>query len=208
MSAYLSEEEQVEAIKKWWRDNAKSVISGVVVGIGIIFGWQWWLGQQATQADNASMLFDSLQNRIVSGQIEQADADAAQLLNEYGDTAYAAFGAMHMAKQAYAQGDKADARTHLERAQSTAADPALAELARLRLVNLLLDMNELDAAAAQLQADSELMPGEFAQLRGDLASARGDLTAAKAAYEEAMALGVSNARLLRMKLIDAGGADS
>ena len=38
MSSYLSEEEQVEALKKWWKDNGTSVIAGVVLGFGIIFG--------------------------------------------------------------------------------------------------------------------------------------------------------------------------
>ncbi|MEW8396328.1 MAG: tetratricopeptide repeat protein, partial [Candidatus Thiodiazotropha sp.] len=40
MSEYQTEEEQVEAIKRWWKENGTSVIAGLVIGLGGIFGWQ------------------------------------------------------------------------------------------------------------------------------------------------------------------------
>ena len=42
MSAYLEEEEQIEAIRNWWKENGRSVIAGAVLGLAAIFGWQGW----------------------------------------------------------------------------------------------------------------------------------------------------------------------
>jgi len=33
MAEHLNDEEQVEALKKWWSENGKSVVGGVVLGL-------------------------------------------------------------------------------------------------------------------------------------------------------------------------------
>ena len=38
MSTYLSDDEQAEALKKWWKENAVSIIVNAGLGFGIIFG--------------------------------------------------------------------------------------------------------------------------------------------------------------------------
>ena len=49
MDVYKTEEEQVEAIKKWWQENGKSIIAGVVIGITAIFGWRAYDSHMAVQ---------------------------------------------------------------------------------------------------------------------------------------------------------------
>lgn len=42
MNMQLTEEEQVEALKKWWKENGTAVIVGVVIGISAVVGfWKW-----------------------------------------------------------------------------------------------------------------------------------------------------------------------
>ena len=43
MSDHLTDEEQVEKVKAWLKENGTSIVAGVVIGLGGIFGWQFWL---------------------------------------------------------------------------------------------------------------------------------------------------------------------
>ncbi len=50
---YASEDEQVEAIKKWLKENISSIIAGIIIGLGGIFGWQLWTNYQTDEAEQA-----------------------------------------------------------------------------------------------------------------------------------------------------------
>jgi predicted negative regulator of RcsB-dependent stress response len=206
MSTYQTEDEQVEAIKKWWKENGKSVVGGIVIGFAIIGGWQGWQGYQRNQGEAASANFEAMRMAIQRGATAKAMEDGKRLIGEHGDSAYSSFAALQLAKLAYQRGEKAAARDHLRWVADSAPDPALRELARLRLGRLLLDMEDLAALQALLgEPVSKAFAGEFAVLRGDLANAQGNLDAARTAYLEALATGVEDADLLRMKLVDVGG---
>ena len=60
MDVYKTEEEQVEAIKKWWSENGKSIIAGIIIGIAAIFGWRGYENHAAMQAKSASTLYEQL----------------------------------------------------------------------------------------------------------------------------------------------------
>ena len=209
MSTYQTEEEQVEAIKKWWKDNGKSVIGGIVLGFVIIGGWQGWQGYQRNQGEAASAYFDAMRQAVRSGQQAKAIEDGKRLIGEYGGTAYASFAALELARQAFLGGEKAAAREHLQWVTESAPDPAIREVARLRLARLLLDINDVSSLQALLGEPAlPAFVGEFAVVRGDLARQQGDHEAARLAYQEALANGVGDQELLRMKLVDVGGQPS
>ena len=42
MSEYQTDEEKVEAIRKWWRENGTAVVAGLVLGLAGLIGWQYW----------------------------------------------------------------------------------------------------------------------------------------------------------------------
>jgi len=206
MSTYQTEEEQVEAIKKWWKENGKSVIGGVVLGFAIIGGWQGWQGYQRNQGEAASAYFDSMRQAVRSGRDEKAIEDGKRLIGDFGGSSYASFAALELARLAYQRSEKAVARDHLQWVSDSAPDPSIRELARLRLGRLLLDMQELDALQSLLgQQASAAFAGEFAALLGDYERARGNEDAAREAYQEALVKGVEDEELLRMKMTDLGG---
>ena len=206
MSTYQTEEEQVEAIKKWWKDNGKSVIGGVVLGFAIIGGWQGWQGHQRDKGEVASSYYDAMRQAVQAGQYDKAVEDGKRLIGEYGGTAYASFAALELAKLSYERGEKAAARGQLEWVAESARDPSIRELARLRLGALLLDMKDTEALQALLAAQPlPAFAGEFAALRGDLEVALGNQDAAREAYRQALSEGVEDAGLLRMKLVEVGG---
>jgi len=205
MSEFQSDDEQVEAIKKWWKENGTSVIVGAVLGFGIIFGWQGWSSYQKTQGEEASALYSVVEAALTTGQTDKATGAAEKVISTFPETVYANFSALALAKLAYEKGDKDAALKQLQWSMDHAADSSLAELARLRMARLLIDMDMLDDAGRVIAASADTaLKGEFAMLSGDLANLRGDTASARASYQKALENGVENMALLRIKLVEVG----
>ena len=64
MSSYLNDDEQVEALKNWWKENGKAVILGISLGIGSVIGWQGWDRYKISQNENASVIFSVMEQQF------------------------------------------------------------------------------------------------------------------------------------------------
>jgi predicted negative regulator of RcsB-dependent stress response len=209
VNVHLSEEEQVEELKKWWKENGKSVVAGVVLGLGGVLGWQYWTGHQKGLAEQASMQFEQLNNSVAAGSVANATKQAEQLIADHGGSSYAVFAALDLAKVKLNQGDNAGARAQLQWVIDNASDASLAQVARLRMARIMLSEGDSEAALAVIgQAPADGFKGDIAELRGDIALKKGDLTAAREAYQEALAGEVSNRALVQMKYDDLAGSAS
>jgi predicted negative regulator of RcsB-dependent stress response len=203
MSELQTEEEQVEALKRWWKENGTSIIAGLVIGLGGVFGWQAWGNYQDRTGKAASQSFNQMLNAVAQGDLESSGKQAELLRLEHEGTNYAVFAALAQARVKLEQGDAAAARSQLEWAIAQTDEASLKSLARLNLARILLSEGDLDAADTLVKSDSASgFAGEFAILRGDIAAARGDKAAAHLAYTEAMSMEISNRNLLQMKLDD------
>lgn len=203
----LSEEEQVEALKKWWKENGKSVVAGVVLGLGGVFGWQYWTQHQQQVAEQASRQFEQLNSSVAAGSGATA-TQAEAMIAQYEQTPYAVFAALNLAKVKFQQGDIDGATEQLQWVIAKADDPSLQQIARLRLARLLLDQGKLDEASGLIaQAPSDHFKGDLAELRGDIALQKGDRAAARQAYKEALEFQVSNSALVQMKFDDLAAAE-
>ena len=60
MDANLTDEERLEVIKKWWRENGSSIITGVVLGLAVLFGSKAWFAYQDRKAETASNIYTTL----------------------------------------------------------------------------------------------------------------------------------------------------
>ncbi len=202
MSQYETDDEKVEAIKKWWKENGLSVAAGVAIGLAAVFGWRAWTGYRDSVAGAASADFEQLLVSADGGAAESAIKQAELLRDEYGSTPYAALGALVAAKVQYESGNAAGAMAILQGVISDAPDPALATLAALRMARIQVAEGHLDAAAATVQAhdDGAAFAGDFAAVRGDIAAARGDTAKARDEYEKAIAAGSGLSQLIRLKL--------
>jgi len=199
----LSEEEQVEALKNWWQENGRSVVSGVVIGLGVVFGWQAWLKYQQSIADAASVQFGQLNQSIAGAALEPAEKQAELLINEYSRTPYALFAALDLARVKLQQQDSKGALEQLQWVVDQSDESSFRQIARLRMARILIDSGDAEAAAAVIgKAEDDAYTGEFAMLRGDVAQARGDRAAAYAAYKEALASKPGSAALVEMKMDD------
>ena len=203
MSAYQSDEEQVEALKRWWSENGKAAVAGVVLGLGGIVGWQAWTQHQTSIAEQTSAQYQQFTMAISTGNTESAAKQAELLLSKQNKSAYAQFAALSMARQHLEQGDATAAQSQLSWAIENSSEPAIKQIARLRLARIKL--SEGDAAGAEKlvnEASKDAFAGEFAQLRGDIALANNDKEAARKSYQEALDNKVGDTELVQMKLDD------
>lgn len=202
MAQYETDEEKVEAIKKWWKENGFSIIAGITIGLGAIFGWRGWIAYNDSVSGQASAIFEQILSNARTGATEAVVKQTETLHDDYGSTPYAALSSLMAAKLQYEAGDAAGAVTALQQAIADAPDPAIAKLAAVRLARIQLAQGEIDAAAATVAAhdDGAAFTAELAAVLGDIAAARGDTAEARAQYQRAIAAGSGLSQLLQLKL--------
>ncbi len=210
VEGYVSEDEQVESLKKWWKENGTSIIVGVVLGLSILFGWRGWVQHTQNRAAAASLKFEQMMNQATTGHPADAIRLGQNLMDEYGSTVYATLAALEVARVQVDQGKLAEARKPLQWALGHADQRELQLVARQRLAALMIDQGDADAALALLaeaqQADG--FASAYDELRGDAWRAKGDLAQARSAYQSALEHtgpeAAGRRSLLQMKLADLG----
>ncbi|NNF51667.1 MAG: tetratricopeptide repeat protein [Gammaproteobacteria bacterium] len=200
MDEFSTEDEQLEEIRKWWSENWKQVIGGLVVGLALIFGWRGYTSAQRLTAERASIQYELLQAAVDAGDTASAEGIVVVLEENYFGTPY-----LHQAYLATARlraqgGDLDGAQSMLESVLG-AKDKELASVARLRLARLHLQQGDSESAL-ELVADRTDGPfaGLYADIRGDALAAAGRDAEARQAYEAALA--VENENLVNRELVE------
>ncbi len=188
MSRYETEEEQIEAIKTWWKKNGTALLSGLLV-IAISFsGWRYWDQTKTAEASNASATFEVLQMNMQNGTFGEVSRDALKLMQEQPESPYAAAAALMAAKYSFDKGELDEAQDHLKWVISNSTDKALQHVATIRLARMLADKKEYAQAKSVLDGVDEnaLLPaerGNYDYTSGLLALAESDVPGAKDAFK-------------------------
>jgi predicted negative regulator of RcsB-dependent stress response len=205
VEVYETDEQRVESLKQWWRENWRSIFGGVVLGLAIVFGWRAWIGHRASVGQQASAHFEQMVAALQRGDYPAVSQQAETLRKEFATTSYAVFAALAQARAAVEQGHPEVARAALEWALANTRDSALQDVARLRLARVLLGDGDSAAAARLTETpDRGAFASEYAHLEGDIALAQNRSEAARTAYARALEAGASNRALLQMKLDQLG----
>ncbi|SHH33151.1 YfgM family protein [Ferrimonas marina] len=201
MEIYSTEEQQVEAIKTFWKEYGMSIIGGAVLGLGGLFGWNAYQDHQETQRESASTDFAKIVESSASADEVRAAADAFRA--EHGNAGYLALTDLLEARTAVESGDLARAESLLSGAIGQ-LDSSVAPLAQLRLARVQIAQDNLAAAEATLATISnEAFVVQRDELKGDLFKQKGELQAAREAYQSALdAGGALTNPGLQMKLDD------
>ncbi len=177
----LEEQEKVDALKAWWKDNGQWVW-GIALALALGYaGFQGWRYYQRTQADKAGVLFEAVRVAAQQGDATKTLQAAKALQEAQPGSALAPRGALIAAAVSHAKGDNAAAQSELDWVVGHAKEAALADLARLRQAGLLADDKKYDEALRLLEANHE---ADFAALTSDL---RGDILLALKRPDEARA---------------------
>ena len=218
MAELRTEEEQVQALKEWWKENGKSLILGVTAAVAIVLGWKAWQNHEEQKAANASALYQNLTQavQLSAGGSNEAQYVTAghlseQLRQEYGKTAYARYGALMMAAAAVNNQAFDRALDELNWVIDNASEvDDLVRVATLRKAMVLGQKGELQAAIDLLNStDAGNYAVQYQELLGDLYVNSNRPAEAFAAYDRALELAGGELRpLLKMKRDDLAGAES
>ncbi len=209
MSEMRTEEEQVEAIKNWWKENGKQTVVAAVLVMGGWFGFQGYENQQRLQGEAASAVYQELLS--LNNSKDEADKGRRsmlldQLKTEHSSTVYSHFAALFNAKDAVEGKDLEMAATELRSVMDNSDDSALVHLATVRLARVLLAMDKADDALALVNIESVgAFTAEYEETKGDILFSQGNKDGARDAYSKAVTaaqrIGANNP-LLQMKLDD------
>jgi predicted negative regulator of RcsB-dependent stress response len=201
---YDTEEEQLDALKRWWKENGQSTITGLVLGIAVILGWNYWQEHKQSQAGQASALYSQLIQAIGADKKDSAEKLAERIQQQYPKTEYAAYGGLLLAKLKVQQGDTAKARTLLN-AVAAGPNKDLDNIARIRLVRLMMAAGEYEQGLQLINdidpATSSSFSGNYDELVGDLYVALDRLDQARSSYQKALENGYKSP-LLQLKIDD------
>jgi predicted negative regulator of RcsB-dependent stress response len=210
-----TEDEELAVMKDWWQRNGKPLLTGGLLALVIVLGWQAWSRYQSNQSQGASALYQQLLETALtpSGQADTARvADIAnKLKSEFGGTAYAQYGSLFVAKVAVDTGKLDDAAAELKLVTDKPASDTLGEIARQRLARVLAAQNKTEDALKLLEGDADkAFLASREELKGDLLVQLGRTDDAHAAYQKAKSALSEEAAVggLQMKLDDLAKGDA
>jgi predicted negative regulator of RcsB-dependent stress response len=208
---YLTDDEQLEEVKRYVREYAPVLIIGALLGAGGLFGWRYYLGYQNERGLKAGAQFSQLSSALQSGDEKKPRQIATDLIKDYPSSPYADQAKLVLARMDVELGPGADAIAPLTDVMNSSKDSELRQIARLRLARVLVDQGKPDDAIKLL---SEATPGSFAgryhEVHADALYAKKDVPGAIAEYRAALDAadaGGVDAAMVEMKMADLGVVD-
>lgn len=196
----LDEHEQSERVLDWLRQNGAGLVGGIVLGLGLIMGWQWWQAHHQQQLSQAGEQFHLAQKAIDAGELDQGVAQVKALPNGV----YATLGSLELAA-AQVQAGKSDAAITTLQAVH-AGSPLLQSVVDQRVARLLIASGKAGQAVTLLASHDK--DPQTLQILGDAYSVLNKNAEAQAAYQQALVtleLGSPQRNIVELKLSQVGG---
>lgn len=206
METYQTEEEQIQAIKDWWKENGRSIIIGLVIGLAAIGGYRYWNEHVQQQSEQASQLYSKVMDAATEKNTEVALTAGKEVIEKYAATPYAPLTALILGRLAADKNDYVSAEAQLSWVVANASDEGLQQIARIRLSRILAAQNKTDEALAMVSIPAvsgfEVL---ISELRGDLYLQQKNESSAAEEYRKALSdlkLNPQRRQLIQMKLDD------
>lgn len=184
-----TEDQQLEDLKKWWKENGSSIITGVVIGLAVLFGTRSWFTWQERTAQNASVIYSVMMREAESGDASVASENAATLIADFSGTPYASIAALLLARYRIEDNELDAAKSQLQWVLDNESSDEIRTTASVRLARVLVSLADYDGALALLdEIETDGQQGLVSEVRGDIYTLRGDSQQAVDAYSEALLL--------------------
>lgn len=182
MDRFETEEQQVEAIKQFWKDNGTAIVIGAVLGIGGLWGWGTYAESQIKAKEAASVAYqESIEQMLESGDATKVD----EFISSHQDSTYSALAGLIAAQQSSSKQEYDNAISALE--SVAASGGPLSDIAHLRLSTVYFENDNIDKALTSLDKIQSLAYNDQKfEMRGDLFFAKGQYDKAESAYNQAL----------------------
>ena len=197
MSVYMTEEEQLQAIKKWWLRYNTPILVVLSLIMLAVAGYRYWNWHEEKRLTQASTAYDHLMVSFSEHHNKEVRSYANQLIKNYDQTVYADAARMTLAKLYVEKEDNKRAIDLLGAVVSNSKVPALKQVAKIRIARLLVSQKSYDQALNELSVvDDNAYMTIVNELKGDIFVEKGEyqqaMTSYKMAIEEAKTHGIGN----------------
>ena len=204
---YDTDEEQIEAMKKWWLQNGNMLIVAILVSALGYFGFSYYKSSMLESKESASASYQQLLN-IATVPTSDLDTEAVArqidlIRADHGKSVYAVYAALFGAKFAVESDDLELAASYLNWALENNDNAELDKMVRMRLARVETARGNHSAGLRLIADDAGKFVSGFAEIRGDILMEQGNVDQARQAYELALEAAPDADRpVLQMKLND------
>jgi len=201
---YTTDEQQVERLRKWWKEYGWATTLGVVIAIVIVVGWQMFRRHELAKAQQASLVYATMMSADYAQQTDVASQAADILKKKFSGTSYADLANLWSAQNAVSKQQYPAAIQSLEAVRLHGHMTTLRQIAAIREAQIDLQLKKPAQAITRLSTvyDKAYQP-QIDEVIGDAYLMQTKTEAARTAYENALAgftkLHLSSS-LLEMKL--------
>lgn len=187
LGVHVAEDDDAQRLRVWWKKNGMGIVAGVAIGILGVGGFKGWQAYTENRALSASDVFQEMLAYDESGAIERASNSAQILIKDYRATPYGDLAYLMIAKLATQKGDLSNAMEALTNVMTKSKDPAMGQLARLRLSQVKLLAGDLERAHELATTDDVGgFESDYPEVLGDVLLAQHKYSDAAEAYDRAL----------------------
>lgn len=184
MDVYLSEEEQWQRIKDWWKRHGNAVIIAVGLFFILSFGLRYWRVYKIRQKEQASLICSQMLSADLLHKTADSKLFATHLLKDYSSTPYATLAAFILARNSIEKGDLKAGLNELQWVIGNSDNTSFRQIARIRAARILLAQKEYAKAMLLLKKqENDVFDGVVQEVRGDILLAMGRKQEALKMYE-------------------------
>ncbi len=187
MTEYLTEDEQVEQLKRLLRVYGIPALLGVLAGVLVFYGWSYYQSYRARILSHASGVYDEMLTDRAQNNTQETQVQAEKLFTHYPSTPYSDMAALMLAREAILKNNFSEAEKQLNWVLKKGHSQSLRQIARLRLARLFLSQQKVDEALSELKTvDDPAFSGLIDEIRGDALLAKNQVSEAREVYQRAL----------------------
>jgi predicted negative regulator of RcsB-dependent stress response len=187
IEGYETEEQQVIAIKSWWKENGNTLMIAAVIGLAGLWGWRFYNESVITGQEEASQAYSEMLVNFESQGGEVGLDNIRVFIADNQNNNYGVLASLLLAKEAVQQKDFALAKTQFLQLQSQNEYAPLNAIINLRLARVEGQLGEYEQALNTLTLITE--PSFLAkanQVKGSIYLKMGDTEKARNAFQNAV----------------------
>lgn len=188
IEGYETEEQQVDAIKQWWKDNGSTLVLGAVIGLAGLWGWRFYNESVLEGQEKASQAYSDMLVKFEAQGTDDTSVDNVKsFVAEHGDSNYAVLASLLLAKEAVANKDFTLAKSQLVQLQTQNEYAPLEPLINLRLARVEVELGQYPEALSTLALVTEAgFMAKAEQVKGAIYLQQGDVDNARVAFQSAI----------------------
>lgn len=187
IEGYETEEQQVVAIKQWWKENGNTLVISAVVGLAGLWGWRFYNDSVVEGQEKASQAYSDM---LVSFEAQGSDTDLSgvqSFVAANSGSNYAVLASLLLAKEAVAKKDFELAKLQLVQLQEKNTYAPLNPLINLRLARVEVELEQFSEALSTLALITEEgFIAKAEQVKGTVYLQQGDVNNARIAFQSAI----------------------